>query len=85
MTNSKFKITYMNLSRIDKYNVNVRNKIVNECKISTQIFYNWVKDITPVPHWAKPIISKIMSIPQSELFPELEITEQQEVTAKAVQ
>ena len=72
MTNSNFKLAYMNLSRVDKYHVKIRNKIVHECKISTQIFYNWVKDITPVPHWAKPIIAEIMDKPQSELFPEHE-------------
>ncbi len=69
MTNNTFKIAYMSLPRMDKRNVKLRNKIVTECKISTPIFYNWVKGITPVPHWAKPIISEIMQIPQTELFP----------------
>jgi hypothetical protein len=61
---------YMNLSRKDKYHVKVRNKIVTECKISTTIFYNWLKGLTSVPHWARPIIAEIMDVPLSELFPE---------------
>jgi len=68
MKKNDFKNYYMSLPRADKYNVKKRNQIVNECKISTPIFYNWVKGITPVPHWAQPIISKILGVPVEELF-----------------
>jgi len=69
MQNFKFKNAYLSIPRIDKRSIKTRDKIVNECKISTTIFYNWLKGITPVPHWAKPIISKIMEKEQTELFP----------------
>jgi len=68
MSKNNFKNVYMNLSRADKKHIKLRNQIVTECNISTPIFYNWTKGITPVPHWAQPIISKILSVPVEELF-----------------
>lgn len=67
--NKNFKKIYYNLSRENKQHIHIRNKIVLECKISTPIFYNWVKGITPVPDLAKPIISKILNISEDVIFP----------------
>jgi hypothetical protein len=73
MNNKEFSNQYMNLSRMHKYHINVRNEIVNKCQISTPIFYNWSKGITPVPHWAKPIIAGIMQVEVYKLFPDNEL------------
>ena len=70
MYGNQFKTAYMNLPRVDKHNVKIRNKIVSKCEISTAIFYNWLKGFTPVPHWAKPSIAEILNKPVNELFPE---------------
>ncbi len=68
-TSKEFKTYYMSLPRTDRNHVILRNNVVSECKISTTIFYNWLKGLTPVPHWAKPIIAKVFGVPVSELFP----------------
>jgi len=70
MSNQTFNDLYMTISRKDKHHIKVRNKIVTDCKISTPVFYNWIKGITAIPHWAKPIICEIMKMPHSVLFPE---------------
>jgi len=70
MNSQNFNDVYMNLSRKDKFHIKVRNEIVTKCRISTSIFYNWMKGITPVPHWALPVISDILNKPVNELFPE---------------
>lgn len=75
MKYSKFSEVYMNLPRQNKFNVRKRNEIVTECKISTTIFYNWLKGITSIPELAKPIIAKQLNMTVSELFPEAEFKE----------
>lgn len=70
MSSNEFEDVYMGLSRKNKFHIKVRTKIENACKITTPIFYNWLKGITPVPHWAKGSISEILELPQEELFPE---------------
>jgi len=69
MKKNNFNIAYMNLSRADKLHIELRNQIVYECNISTAIFYNWLKGVTPVPKLAQPIIAKILNKPETELFP----------------
>ena len=73
MVNNKFQDAYMDLSRRNKHHIKVRTKIENACKISTPIFYNWLKGITPVPHWAKGSIAAIFNMQKEELFPETEL------------
>lgn len=70
MNTNNFEDAYMNLSRKNKYHIKIRTEIEKACQISTAIFYNWLKGITPVPHWAKGRIAEILKMPESELFPE---------------
>ena len=69
MKNKQFRDVYLNLPRANNEHITIRKDIEKYCNISTSVFYNWSSGITEVPHWAKPIISKILNIPQSELFP----------------
>lgn len=64
---------YMNLSRKDKNHIKKRNKIVTECNVSTPIFYNWLRGLTPVPTLAQPIIAEILGVSIEILFPENEL------------
>ena len=52
----------------------LRNKIINECEIQHSTFYSWLSR-KKIPALAQKVICEIMNIPQSKLFPELEITE----------
>lgn len=36
-----------------------RRKIINDCKITDQIFRNWKNGLSAVPELAKPIINEI--------------------------
>ncbi len=73
MPNTEFKKAYMDLPRIDKHNIRKRDLITKKCRVSTPIFYNWVKGITPIPFWAKPLIAEIMQIDKDILFPPEEL------------
>lgn len=70
MQNQKLYDAYMSISRKNKEYLQVRDRIIKECKISSHVFYNWIKGITPVPHWAKPRICEVLGIPESVLFKE---------------
>ena len=76
MKNSKaktaFQAAYLSIPRVNKQHVKTRNEIVRACNTGTHVFYFWLNGTTPVPFLAKPVISKIMNIPQDELFPEPE-------------
>jgi len=72
MKNETFTVEYKNLPHSEKQHIAIRAQIIERCKISQSVFYNWICGTTSVPHWAKPRISEIMKIPQSELFPESE-------------
>jgi len=66
--NANFRTAWYTLSRENKYNVKVRNKIAYELNISTQTFYNYLYGITEIPILARPIIAKILKIEVEELF-----------------
>ncbi len=70
MISLKLKNAYNKIPRTNKEKIKIRNKLVTKCGISTSIFYNWLRGATEIPELAKPVISEVMKIPMSELFPE---------------
>lgn len=70
MKNQKFSDAYMNLTRKNKYHLKVRNEIINECRISSTVFYNWVSGVTNVPFFFQDIVAKHLNMKKEELFQE---------------
>jgi len=67
MSNSRFRSYYKRMRMLER--INVRNSIMDECKISTGQFYSWYYSLTRISDHQKSIISGIMQIEVSELFP----------------
>ena len=63
---------YMCLPRYKNQFIKIRDQIIKECDITRSIFSFWLHGVTKVPTLAKPVIARIMNIPQNELFPEIE-------------
>ncbi|NLO71219.1 MAG: hypothetical protein GX102_09870 [Porphyromonadaceae bacterium] len=49
---------FVELLPVRDYNM-TRRRIINECKITDQIFRNWKNGLSAVPELAKPIINEI--------------------------
>ena len=70
MKNKNFRDAYMNLPRANNEHVKIRKEIETKCNVSSSVFYNWNTGVTEVPLLAKLVISQILKIDISELFPE---------------
>jgi len=46
----------------------LRNEIISRCKVNQSSFYQWIYR-KKYPAYAKRIISELMKLPQTELFP----------------
>jgi hypothetical protein len=65
-----FKDYYRQLGKRDPQ-IELRNRIINECGISTATFYKWLNRKTDnIPKLARQKISEITGIPVEDLFPD---------------
>jgi len=68
MRNAKLRQIYLNLPRINKSHIVLRNKIIDACHVSKQTFYNWTQCVTEVPEHHKQTIAQILNMPVDEIF-----------------
>ncbi len=68
MKNKKFIEVYKSLARANKVRKLTRLRIIEECGITRAIFYNWVAGVSAIDDHSKPIIARILGLPESELF-----------------
>jgi hypothetical protein len=65
-----FKDYYKQLGKRDPQ-IELRNRIISECGISTATFYKWLNRKTDtIPKLARQKISEITGIPVEDLFPD---------------
>lgn len=67
--NAELNEAFLNLPRAKGYNTAIKNKIMKACNVTQVRFYNWTRSMTLIPSKDRKIISEIMDIPESELFP----------------
>ncbi len=45
-----------------------RSKIINECRISRETFYRWIRKPDSIPHLSKELIANKINVSVDELF-----------------
>ena len=70
--NKEFRDAYLSLPRANDINKKIKAEIMEKCKVTKAIFYNWTRSTTLISKRDRKIISEIMNIPESKLFPQYE-------------
>ncbi len=63
---TKMKEVYYDLP--PKKALKIRNEIINECGITTDIYYNWMRGTTPVPKLCRIVVSQKLGVAEHILF-----------------